>query len=102
MRSRSATDVPPNFITSRAMTFPGAPKGANKRPARKPRAPARKGAYTYRRVRRAATTADAEITRSPTWLPEGPHDQCRLHRGRAFFAPCRRLVESARAYGGLA
>src|SRR6476619_2952712 len=33
MRSRSATDVPPNFITSRAMTFPDAPKGARKRPA---------------------------------------------------------------------
>ena len=45
MRSISATDVPPNFITRRAMTFPDAPKGANKRPA----VPAAKGAYTYRR-----------------------------------------------------
>src|ERR1700682_6356688 len=39
MRSRSATDVPPNFITRRAMTSPDAPKGANKRPAQSFRAP---------------------------------------------------------------
>src|SRR5450755_1509208 len=51
MRSRSATDVPPNFITRRAMTFPDAPKGANKRPA----VPAAKGAYTYRRGAETAT-----------------------------------------------
>src|SRR5450759_970022 len=51
MRSRSATDVPPNFITRRAMTFLNAPKGANKRPA----VPAAKGAYTYRRGAETAT-----------------------------------------------
>src|SRR6188508_2667152 len=45
MRSRSATDVPPNFITNRAMTFPDAPKGANKRPARSPRAGLKRRVY---------------------------------------------------------
>src|SRR5262249_43319724 len=76
MRSRSATDVPPNFITSRAMTVPDAPKGVNKQSvqARKVRAPARKGAYTYRR---GATTATSALQRQSSheepWLNDAIH-----------------------------
>src|SRR5262245_17823850 len=60
MRSRSATDVPPNFITSRAIVFPGRCERApanGRRTALTPRAPARKGAYTYRRGAVTATSA---------------------------------------------
>src|SRR6478752_7623556 len=76
MRSRSATDVPPNFITSRAMTVPDALKGVNKQSvqARKVRAPARKGAYTYRRC---ATTATSALQRrsgyDEPWLNDAIH-----------------------------
>src|SRR5215471_15165303 len=76
MRSRSATDVPPNFITSRAMTVPDAPKGVNKQSvqARKVRAPARKGAYTYRRCATTATSAlQRRSSHEEPWLNDAIH-----------------------------
>src|SRR5665647_2749968 len=103
MRSRSATDVPPNFITKRAITFPDAPKGANKRPARvcKPQRRPQKA--------RIHTGGVACLQLSPLFLRDSPNGEQkspgivdRYRRDRAVFEAGFDLVGCARADGGAA
>ena len=77
-------------------TFPDAPKGANKRPAHCRCSAGRKGAYTYRRGRRAATAAgervrlthpsDAQWPETAADVAERRASHRRSGRGRALFA----------------
>ena len=66
MRSMSATDVPPNFITSRAMVCRRVP-AALELPAQSRWSAGQKGAYTYRRGRGAATAAPRLTIREQQW-----------------------------------